>query len=87
MDPNAHGLQLLQDIRILNNNLRMILCTGYPYFGYDLQSIAIDYCVTKSSDLRELKLRVKMALEHTASMGKPAFSGIQPTFKHWHHYN
>jgi len=57
------GLDLLQDIRNTWNNLPIILCTAYPSFKYDLKSIAADYYVVKSSDLRELKLKMKMALE------------------------
>lgn len=57
------GLDLLQDIRNTWNNLPIILCTAYPSFKYDLKSIAADYYVVKSSDLRELKLKIKMALE------------------------
>jgi len=57
------GLDLLQDIRNTWNNLPIILCTAYPSFKYDLKSIAAGYYVVKSSDLRELKLKIKMALE------------------------
>ncbi len=57
------GLDLLQDIRNTWNNLPIILCTAYPSFKYDLKSIAADYYVVKRSDLRELKLKIKMALE------------------------
>jgi DNA-binding response OmpR family regulator len=44
-------------------NLPVILCTAYPNFKYYLKSIAADYYVVKSSSLRELKLKIKMALE------------------------
>ena len=49
------GLDLLQDIRNTWHNLPIILCTAYTSFKYDLKSIAADYHVVKSSDLRELK--------------------------------
>jgi hypothetical protein len=39
------------------------MCTGYPDFKYDLKSIAADYYVVKSSDLRELKAKIRMAFE------------------------
>ena len=57
------GLDLLQDIRNTYYNLPVILCTAYPAFKYDLKSIAADYYVVKRSNLEELKLKIKMALE------------------------
>lgn len=57
------GLDLLQQIRNTYYDLPVILCTAYPSFKHDLKSIAADYYVHKSSNLKELKLRVKMALE------------------------
>ena len=57
------GLDLLQDIRNTYYNLPVVLCSAYPHFRYDPRSIAADYYVVKSSDLMELKLRIKMALE------------------------
>ncbi len=58
-----NGLDLLQDIRNTYYNLPVILCTAYPNFKYYLKSIAADYYVVKSSNLRELKLKIEMALE------------------------
>jgi DNA-binding response OmpR family regulator len=57
------GLDVLQDIRNTYDNLPIILCTAYPSFKYDLKSIAADYYVLKSSDMSDLKLKVKMAFE------------------------
>ncbi len=57
------GLDLLQDIRNTRYNLPVILCTAYPVYKYDLKSIAADYYVIKNSNLEELKLKIKMALE------------------------
>ena len=58
-----NGLELLQDIRNLYYDLPVILCTVYEDSKYDLRAIAADYCVIKESDLGELKLKIKMALE------------------------
>ncbi len=58
-----NGLDLLQDIRNTNYDLPVILCTAYSSFKYDLRSIAADYYVVKSSNLEELKLKIKMAVE------------------------
>jgi len=57
------GLDLLQDIRNTYYDLPVVICTAYPDFKYDLKSIAADYYVVKSSDSRELKEKVKMAIE------------------------
>jgi DNA-binding response OmpR family regulator len=57
------GLDLLQDIRNTYYDLPVVMCTAYPDFKYDLKSIAADYYVVKSSDLGELKRKIKMAFE------------------------
>ncbi len=58
-----NGLDLLQDIRKQFYNIPVILCSAYSSFKGDLKSIAADYYVVKSSDLSELKQKIKMALE------------------------
>ena len=60
----VNGLDLLQDIRNTYYELPVILCSAYSAFKYDLKSIAADYFVVKSSDFRELKVKIKMALEN-----------------------
>ena len=57
-----NGLDLLQDIRNRYSSLPVIICTGYPAFKSDLKSTASVYSVVKSSDLTELKLKIKAAL-------------------------
>ncbi len=59
----TNGLDLLQDIRNTYYELPVILCSAYSAFRYDMKSIAADYFVVKSSDLSELKVKIKMALE------------------------
>ena len=59
-----NGLDLLQDIRNAYNDMPVILCTAYPAFKYDLKSIAADDYVVKSSNLSELKLKIKMTMEN-----------------------
>lgn len=58
-----NGLDLLQDIRNTYYDLPVILCTAYPAFKYDMKSIAADYYVVKSSNLAELKSKIKTAIE------------------------
>ena len=58
-----NGLDLLQDIRNTFYDMPVILCTIYPDFKYDIRAIAADYYVVKSSDLSELKNKIRMAIE------------------------
>jgi DNA-binding response OmpR family regulator len=58
-----NGLDILQEIRNRHYNLPVILCTAYPSFRHDLKSIAADYYVVKSADLKELKFKIRAALE------------------------
>ncbi len=60
---NHNGLDLLLDIRNTYYNLPVILCSAYGDFRFDLRAIAADFFVIKRSDLRELKLKIKMAME------------------------
>ena len=62
-----NGLDLLQDIRNKFYNLPVVLCTAYDTFKEDMKSIAADYYVIKSFDLTELKSKIAMALEATAT--------------------
>lgn len=59
----ASGLDLLQDIRNTHYNIPVILCTAYEPFKHDLRSIAADFFVIKSSDLSELKEKIRIALD------------------------
>ena len=63
-----NGLDILQDIRKAYYNKPVILCSAYASFKYDLRSIAADYYVIKSGDLTELKTKINMVLECTASL-------------------
>jgi DNA-binding response OmpR family regulator len=61
---NYNGLELLQDIRNNNFNQPIILCTAYPTFKCDLESIAADSFVVKSSDLEDLKVAIRKFAEN-----------------------
>ena len=63
----CNGLDLLQDLRNSFHGVPVILCTAYATFKDDLKSTAADDYVVKSSDLRELKHKVKTALERAAA--------------------
>ena len=57
------GLDLFQDIQNTYYNLPVILCTVYLSFKYDPKPVASGYYVVRSTDLSDLKLKVKMAIE------------------------
>ena len=58
-----NGLDLLQDVRNVYCDLPVVLCTAYPAYKFDLQSVAAVYVVVKRSNLNELKTKIRMALE------------------------
>ena len=58
-----NGLDLLQDIRNDYYDLPVILCSAYSVFKHDMKSITANYYVVKSADLRDLKVKIKMAIE------------------------
>ncbi|MCA1959279.1 MAG: response regulator [Desulfomonile sp.] len=57
------GLDLLQQIRKKHYDLPVILNSAYSSFKVDLKAVAADYYVVKSSDLTELKEKLRVALE------------------------
>ena len=60
---DVSGLDVLQDVRNEFYDLPVILCSAYGSFKGDVKSIAADYYVVKSSDLTELKKKIRTALE------------------------
>ena len=58
-----NGLDLLQQLRKKYYNLPVILNSAYSSFKVDLKAVAADYYVVKSSDLRELKEKLRVVLE------------------------
>jgi len=58
-----NGLDLLQHLRKKYYDLPVILNSAYSSFKVDLKAVAADYYVVKSSDLSELKEKLKVALE------------------------
>jgi DNA-binding response OmpR family regulator len=61
-----NGLDFLQDIRNAYYNLPVVLCTVCARFKFDARAIAADHYVVKSSNLGELKRKVRMALDSLA---------------------
>lgn len=60
-----NGLDLLQSIRKEFYDLPVILNSAYSSYKVDLKAVAADYYVVKSSDLTELKEKLRIALEST----------------------
>ncbi len=60
-----NGLDLLQSIRKEFYDLPVILNSAYSSYKVDLKAVAADYYVVKSSDLTELKEKLRIALEAT----------------------
>lgn len=58
-----NGLDLLQQIRQRHYDMPVILNSAYSSFKVDLKAVAADYYVVKSSDLTELKEKLKVVLE------------------------
>ena len=58
-----NGLDLLQEIRTHFNELPVILSSAYGSYKGDYKTLAADSYVIKSSDLTELKKRVRQGLE------------------------
>ena len=57
------GLDLLQEIRQQFLDLPVIISSAYGAYKGDYKTLAADYYVVKSSDLSELKQKVKKAME------------------------
>ena len=57
------GLDLLQEIRQQFHDLPVIISSAYGAYKGDYKTLAADYYVVKSSDLSELKQKVKKAME------------------------
>ena len=68
------GLDILQDIRNNYYNLPVILYADFQNFKHDPRAIAADYCLVKSSDLEELKLKIARAIESRVRRRMPARS-------------
>lgn len=53
---------LIREIRNRFDGLPVILWTTYPFLNAEIRFMEPDYCMTKSSDLRELKSRIRMTI-------------------------
>lgn len=67
LGPNLSGLDLLQQIRTVHENLPVILSTAYSSFKTDFKAVVADYYVVKSVDLTDLKTTLAAALKKSAA--------------------
>jgi len=64
--PVMDGMEALGRILGKNRKIPIILHTSYPRYKEDFMSWAADACITKSSDLTELKEKIRELLEKGA---------------------
>jgi two-component system, response regulator, stage 0 sporulation protein F len=60
--PGMDGIQTLGEIKKVNKEQRVILCSAYGEFKQDFSSWASDAYVVKSADTKELKNTIKSIL-------------------------
>jgi CheY-like chemotaxis protein len=60
--PGMDGIQTLNEIKKLNKDQRVILCSAYGEYQQDFSSWVSDAYVVKSADMRELKQTIKNVL-------------------------
>ncbi len=60
--PDMSGLEVAGKVRDMKKDVKIVLLTAYSHYRHDLSSWAADDYVVKSSDLSELKNRVKKLL-------------------------
>ncbi len=60
--PGMDGIQTLSEIKKLNKDQRVILCSAYGEYQQDFSSWVSDAYVVKSADTRELKETIKNVL-------------------------
>ena len=80
-----NGLDILRDLRDTHSYLPVIMCSVSPAFEHDMKSIVADYYVTKSSDLRELKAIIQMAIhgENATQSAKPKVGSVSGNRLPW----
>ena len=61
--PGMDGIEVLRKIKERWKELPVILCTAFPHYKQEFGTWASDAYIVKSSDLRELKEKVKDILQ------------------------
>jgi two-component system, response regulator, stage 0 sporulation protein F len=60
--PGMDGIQTLNEIKKINKDQKVILCSAYGEFRQDFSSWMSDAYVVKSADMKELKQTIKNVL-------------------------
>ena len=60
--PGEDGLEILREIREIDYDLPVIICSAYSTFKTNFSAVAADYYLVKSSELGELKKKIKQIL-------------------------
>jgi DNA-binding response OmpR family regulator len=60
--PGMDGVEVLRKLKEKYKELPVILCTAYPHYKQEFGTWASDAYVVKSSDLKELKDKIKDVL-------------------------
>lgn len=60
--PGEDGRDTLREIKQINKEQKVVLCSAYPELKHDFRSWAADGYITKSNDLSELKAKVHSLL-------------------------
>jgi CheY-like chemotaxis protein len=60
--PEMDGIELLRRVREIHRDLPIIICTAYGHFRQEFGTWASDAYLTKSSDLKELKEKIRELL-------------------------
>ncbi len=61
--PGMDGIEVLRKVKERWKELPVILCTAFPHYKQEFGTWASDAYIVKSSDLRELKEKVKDILQ------------------------
>ncbi|HZX36382.1 MAG TPA: response regulator [Thermodesulfobacteriota bacterium] len=61
--PGMDGVEVLRRVKEKWKTLPVILCTAYPHYKQEFGTWASDAYVVKSSDLKELKAKIKDILK------------------------
>ncbi len=61
--PGEDGLEILREIREIDYDLPVIICSAYSTFKSKFSTVAADYYLVKSSELNELKKKIKEVLD------------------------
>src|SRR3972149_915447 len=61
--PGMDGVEVLRRVKEKWKTLPVILCTAYPHYKQEFGTWASDAYVVKSSDLKELKAKIKNKLK------------------------